>query len=160
MIRRRNLRLDYTPEQHAAENALAARLAAAWRCEVHRFGHLDAIDGWALRNGHLQAFIEMKARTCTHDTYETVRVSLRKIEALIRWSTALGVEGIYVSGYTDGVVLFINVLAIDCSKHVIAGNSRRQLPNDIEIMIDIPRASMHVLKERTQGRGGAALSHA
>lgn len=126
------------------ESQVAKELARAWDCTVRSFGGKDHIDYYALRDGLTVAWIELKARQMPSTRYATVYFAFRKWIALQLATVGTGIPSFFVVRFEDEI-RYIDVAAVDARSMTISGNSRKLGWNDIEPIIEVPIASMHVL---------------
>ncbi len=127
------------------EDEVAALIESSWSCKLRRFGYFSPVDFWALRDGLMVGLVEIKARTHSTVTYDTVFLNVRKYLALTLAQVALGVRATFVVKFTDGVRV-IAVDEVDARRHVIAGCSRRvKSYTDREPVIEVPVSAMTAL---------------
>jgi hypothetical protein len=142
------LRVFSQPEDHAAEEAAARRIEAAWGCRLHRFAQFDSIDWWAERDGKMVALVEIKTRSHGIGKYPTVWLNVRKWLALSLGSTGLGVPAVFVVQFAD-TLRYVNVAQVDASRQRIGGCRQVvKARTDREPVIDVP-----VEQLREVGRG-------
>lgn len=126
-----------TPADKVAERVAAGELSKAWNCNLHSFGDFSPVDWYAEREGRTVANVEIKVRTHASDTYPTVYLSMRKWLALSLANVGMGVPGIFVAQFTDGLY-YIDVGEVDARRHTIAGRRDRGAANDLEPIIEVP----------------------
>jgi hypothetical protein len=132
----------------AAEEAVAAQLASAWGCEIHRFAGLSVLDWFATRQGRMVGVLELKARSHPIAQYPTVFLSVRKWLALQFGALGLGVPGIFVVRFADALK-WIPVADVDASAVRLTGGIRRNRgASDIEPLIDVPIAALRALSSQ------------
>lgn len=140
-------RVFHNQEDVAAEDRVAAELQARWRCTMHRFGALCAIDWYARRDERMVGLLEVKCRPHASDHYPTVFLNVRKWFALTLGSNGLGVPAIFVVRFTDAL-MWTRVADIDAWRHRIGGCSRIvKARSDIEPVIDVPVSILQELRE-------------
>jgi hypothetical protein len=148
--RKPTVHLDGTPvfqnaEDGAAEQSIATALEQRWSCNIRSFGALSPVDWYAERYGRLVGVLELKARTHAHRTHATVFLNVRKWLALSLASVGLGCPALFVVRFTDRIC-WTRLHEIDTSRHRIGGCLRIvKSVNDIEPIIEVSVASMHVL---------------
>jgi hypothetical protein len=146
-------------EDQKNERSVAERVEAAWGCSLRQFGKLAPLDWYAERHGRLVGLLELKSRTHAHDKFGTTFLNIRKWFALTMGAAGLGVPGIFVVKFTDGI-WWKPIAEVDATQHKIGGcfqivKSR----SDIEPQIHVPVESMRRLKE-TDGRDRCAAGTA
>ncbi|GJF06718.1 hypothetical protein [Pseudonocardia sp. D17] len=142
--------LDGTPmfataEDTRNEDQVAALVERAWRCRLHRFGTLAAVDWFATRDGRPVGVLELKSRTHPSGQYPTVFLNVRKWLALHLAAAGMGVPALFVVRFTDAIRWI--TLADVAAGAVRIGGTRRPVKSrsDVEPVIDVPVASMTVL---------------
>jgi len=135
------------PEDDEAERTVARLVEQRRGCEVRAFGALCAIDWYVMRAERLVGLLELKHRSHSSDRYPTVFLNVRKWLALLLASQGLGVPGVFIVKFTDGV-RWINVADVDARHHRIGGCKRRvKSVSDVEPVIEIPVSEMHRFAE-------------
>lgn len=130
-------RILYAVTDTTAEEATRQQLETAWRCTLHPFGPLCAIDWYATRHGRLAAVLELKIRSHTRVTYPTLYLSVRKWLALTLASNGLGCPAFFVARFLDGIG-YVRIGDVDASRHVIGGRERQRTAYDTEPLIEVP----------------------
>jgi hypothetical protein len=131
-------RIFHKPEDERAEYDVANILAVAWKCELHQFGALCAVDWYATRFNRMIGVLELKSRAHPFGTYSTIFLNVRKWLALQLASVGLGVPAIFVVKFTDRIV-WTSIAAIDARAMRIGGcRELVKSRSDIEPVIDVP----------------------
>ncbi len=134
-----------------AEREVAARLEEAWGCELRPFGHLSALDWFAVRDGRISGVLELKSRSHARGQFPTVFLNLRKWLALHLSAAGLGVPALFVVRWTDDLG-WLPVGEIEGAALRVAGCSRRvKAVSDIEPVLEVPVAGFRLLKESRPG---------
>lgn len=133
------------PDDTASENYVASVMEREWGCTVHRYGYLDAWDFIGVKGGKTAFIAELKTRNVESTTYQTVFLSAHKWFALSNAALGLGVPALFIVRFTD-LIAYQRFDDIDASNNRIAGRRDRGERNDLELMIDVPISSMHVLE--------------
>jgi hypothetical protein len=126
------VRLETTADR-AREQIVAKALASAWDKDVVRYsdGDYAPVDFQVLDGRVPVALVEMKCRDNSDETYPTLYVAQRKVDALATLSAEWGVPGLFVGAFSNGVIRAVSV--------------RRILAAPLEqITRTRPRASGHV----------------
>ena len=150
--------LDGTPvfattEDVRNEDEVARLCENAWRCDLHRFGQLSAVDWYATRVGRMVGVLELKSRTHESDRYPTVFLNVRKWLALQLAATGLGLPALFVVRFTDGVrwirLADVNARAVRIggTRHIVKSRS------DVEPVIDIPISTLSILATHPRAKG-------
>jgi hypothetical protein len=146
------LHLDGTPifqtaEDRESEQAVALLLEKHYRCEMHRFGELSAVDWYAVRRGRMVGIAELKTRSHASDKYPTVYLNVRKWLALLLSSIGLGVPALFVVRFTDQIRR-IRVGKINASRVILGGTTEIvKSRSDREPLIEVPVEEMRVLHD-------------
>ncbi|WP_165253784.1 hypothetical protein, partial [Paludisphaera soli] len=114
-------------------------------------GRFNPIDWYALRDGRIVAYVELKTRSHGPDAFPTVFLNQRKWLALTMSFVYTAVPSIFAVRFAGDEVRWIEVDRIDARRLEIAGC--RQLVKartDREPVIHVPIAEMHVLKTRRE----------
>ena len=124
------------------QSEAAARVAAAWKCNVREYGR-DAPVDWRLEvDGKTVAVAEFKTRFVEMGQYPTVFLAVSKWQAIERLAAALGVRGLYVIAYRDGMRwVDVGTLA-DLPVTIEGRRDRDNVPTDREPMTHVPVADM------------------
>lgn len=133
------------------ERRIKARLEAAWGCTLNRYPRLHVIDYWAERDERVVGHVEVKARTHTAGTYDTLYLNLRKYMNLYTLEAATGVPSTFVAAFACGTIKWINVLDIDARELRPAGMVKDRgviLSSDREPIVLIKVADMSTLEEK------------
>lgn len=134
------------PRDKQREAEVAGLMEDRWSCRVQRTGYLDGWDFVGVKDGRTVFIAELKSRNVPRSQYPTVFLSAHKWFRLAHASAALGVAGLFVVRFTDAV-LWQSVREIDATRHRIAGRTDREgMPNDRELIIDVPVDGMKVLR--------------
>lgn len=133
----------------ANEQEVKAAIESAWGVELKRYGgHFSQIDYYALRDEDLAGHVEMKARTHDSSKYSTVFLNFRKWFGLTLARVCTERPSIYVVKFTNEI-RWIDVSEVDARKIRLGGCSRIvKAKSDVEPVIEIPIAEMHVLQPR------------
>ena len=131
-------------EDEANEREVAADLGRAWRCEVHAFGPLTALDFYALRDGRLAGVIELRCLRASTTTHESAYLNVRKWLALTLAQAGLGVPALWVVRFVDGI-RWIRVGEVDASAVTMLRRRVVQVASDVEPAIAVPVNSMRSL---------------
>lgn len=144
----RLLRTWHTDDDLAAEGAVAAELAAVWRCELREFGPFCPVDRYAIRDGRVVGLVEIKCRSHASDDYPTSYLKLRKWAALMITAIGLGCPAIFVVRFTDGI-RWVDVDAITPRNPtpVVGGWRNGHTSGDVEPLLQVPVKIMHRLGE-------------
>jgi hypothetical protein len=128
-----------SPEDRAIQRAVADEVERKWKCKICEFGALSSVDWYAQRLERLVGVLELKARKHPREKFPTVFLNVRKWLALQMAAIGLGVPGLFVVRFEDGV-FWIKLNAIDPRKMRIAGwsEARARAANDIEPVIEVP----------------------
>lgn len=126
------------PRDTDAENAVAAKLEAAWGCKLHRFAALHPIDFYAVKHDRMVAVVEIKSRKHASGTFPDVFLSVRKWTRLYEAAWMLDIRAFFVVQFTDGIRR-IEVTDIDASKHKIGGCNKVRSVSSQEpvILVDV-----------------------
>ena len=116
--------MKQTAEDIAREDAVAAHLAAAWGCVVHRFPPLCPVDYYAERDGVIIAVIEIKSISHSSDDRPHCWIDAHKLLRLDFAALGLGVPAIYVNQFTDRT-LSVRVADIDRTPARVIGRQDR-----------------------------------
>jgi hypothetical protein len=135
----------HTSADTANERAVADVVEGRWCCKVNSFGEFSSVDWWMSRDGKMAALAELKCRNNASTKYSTVFLALRKWLDLQRFSLAFGLPSFFIVRFTD-CIRFIDVREV-MGVLSIGQNSRNEKANDTEPVIEVPIASMKVLKE-------------
>ena len=127
----------HRPEDTQIESEVAHRLGLVWKCELHTFGPLSPIDWYATRKGFMTGVLELKARTHTYGTYQTIYLSVRKWLCLYMASVGLNVPAIFVVKFTDRIA-WVPLTDVDPRRMIIGGRGVVRVRNDIEPLIEVP----------------------
>lgn len=134
-----------TVRDRQGEDETKRLLEQRWGCAIHHTGYLDAWDFVGVKDGRTVFLAELKTRTTPMGTYPTVFLSAYKWLRLAHASAALGVTALFVVRFTDAVA-WIALSDVDARAHRVAGRTDREgMPNDRELMIEVPIASMKVV---------------
>jgi hypothetical protein len=135
-----------TAEDRNAEHEVAARIEAAWHCELHEFGALSPVDWYAVRMNRMIGVLELKARSHAFTTYATVFLNVRKWLALSLARIGMGVPAVFVIKFRDDL-RWISLAEIDARQFAIAGCTRLvKARSDIEPVIEIPIGHLKPLR--------------
>jgi hypothetical protein len=136
------VRVDENDERN--EQRVAELIERAWGVQMRKFGRFDRLDRFGVENGVTRFVAEIKVRRNESNRYPTVFASAAKWFYLLRFGEALGVPGLYVFAFTDGVVGYVKADEIDARRNRIAGRiDRVDAPNDQELIIDVPIEQLH-----------------
>lgn len=134
-----------TPEDRAAEEQIAAKIGAAWDCQVRHFAPLCPIDWYAIRENRVVGVMEFKRRSHSVKKYPTVFLGVRKWLALQLCAMGLGTTGRFIVQWTDDT-RFIDLTGIDASRFVMSEKWRptasAQADAAIEPVIEIEISAM------------------
>lgn len=135
-------------EHRRNEQEVCDRLAAAWDCQIIRTGTYDEADLLVVKDLRTIGVAEIKCRDMPSTRYETVYLSFHKWMRLTLASMALGVRGVFVVRFHDGI-RHINTRQIDARRHEyrLGRDDRVGAPNDREAIILVPIADMTPLPE-------------
>jgi len=112
-------------------------LEKKWGCTLHDVGLMHPIDWYAVRDGRVVAWVELKSRSHARSKYPTVFLNFRKWWALLCHQQT-GAPGIWVVRFTDGIY-FVRVDDISPNRLRIGGTTTRvKSQTDIEPLIDVP----------------------
>jgi hypothetical protein len=138
-----------TPADRANEAAIATRIAAAWKCELHPFAALCPVDWYATRKDRVVGVLELKTRDVSSTDFETVFLSVRKWLVLRMAGLGLGVPAMYVVAFRDRL-LCCNVAEVDTADTMMGGAPQRKhpTPSNIEAMIRVKIAEMTPIESR------------
>lgn len=142
--------LDGTPvfataEDTRNEDEVAAVCEHVWRCRLHRFGQLAAVDWFATRDGRPVGVLELKSRTHPAGQYPTVFLNLRKWLALHLAAAGMGVPALFVVRFTDSI-RWITLADVPAGAVRIGGTRRIvKSRSDVEPVIDVPVSSMTII---------------
>jgi hypothetical protein len=137
-----------TPRQTATQDAIANRLAAAWRCEWGRMGPYSPFDVYLMREKKIVALVEIRTRQNRQfATFPTVMLDLDKWFHLMQGEVVMQLAGVYVVAFPDGIWwLRIGTLPVNTFKVTFRGRTDRpEAPNDQSPVIEVPCASFHRL---------------
>ena len=134
-----------TPRDTANELEVAAALERVWNCQIYAFGPMTPLDFYALRDGCLAAVLECKTRSHASDLYPTVFLSVRKWLALTLAEAGLGVPGVFVVRFVDGI-RWVHVHDVDGSAVTMAGTRSDVIGRaGVEPVVLVPIDRMHAL---------------
>lgn len=135
-----------TPESDAAERAVADRLELAWGCTFDHLERFDPID-WLISVEHNAfAFGELKCRDIDVDTYETIYLAVHKLNALRERAKRTRRPALFIVGFRDGQIRWIDARHVDDRDLIIAGREDRpDMPHDREPIVLVPVAAMHTI---------------
>jgi hypothetical protein len=106
---------------------------------------LAPVDWYALRHARIVGVAELKSRTHSSFQYPTVFLNVRKWLALQIASIGMGVPGLFVVRFTDGIA-WIPIADIDPRRMILGGCSRVvKAESDIEPVIEVLIATMKLL---------------
>lgn len=157
-----------TDDDGRNEAAAKAAIEAAMKVELVRYGgRFNPIDWYAMRDGRIVAYLELKTRTHPASAFPTVYLNLRKWNVLqMNWlytgvpsyffvafaRDGAGGEGAESCGPPSPDVRCIDVAAIDARNLEVGGCNRRvKSRTDREPVIHVPIADMKIINRRTQG---------
>lgn len=133
------------------ERRVKARLEAAWKCTLNRYPRLHVIDYWAERDERVIGHVEVKARTHTAATHDTVYLNLRKYMNLYTLEAATGVPSTFVVAFSCGTIKWIRVTDIAGHELKPAGMVKDRgvnLRSDREPIVLVRVADMTTLEEK------------
>ena len=130
---------------HQNQERVRALLEQAWHCKLMTFGKLAIVDYFALQHDRICGVVEIKGARYESTKWGTALCSVRKYDALLRHQICFGVPGLFVADFTDGV-WFIRAGDIDHTKFSLKGRKDRTSATDIEPLIEVPVASMRMVK--------------
>jgi hypothetical protein len=101
------------------EQAVAAVLSRAWRVELKKLteDRLYLADYAAMKDGRVQAFVEIRCRSCGSNTYPTLYMPLHKLLwARLVWDSSNTPYFFVVHFFGDGVIAYAAVHEMDPSR--------------------------------------------
>lgn len=133
------------PEDAAVEEQVRQYLSQQWKCEVVEYPQFHGIDWFAAHDKKVIANIEFKGRNHPSTKYRTVYLSQNKYLTLLIASISVGVPGLFVARWSDGVVRMVDTQFLVPGQLGVAGTG--QLRNgetrlQVEPMIEIPIEQM------------------
>ncbi len=128
-----------TDADTASEDEVRKIIQTAWRCELFKMGKLCPIDFYAIRDGRLVGFLELKTRSHASTDYPDVFLNLRKYLALILEEAALGCPALFVVRFTDRCG-WVRVSHYDWRGCIVMGGTRRFVKShtDREPVVKVP----------------------
>lgn len=147
-----------TPRDIQNEKRIMKRIEEAWKCGIFYVDDsFTPIDFYAVddpnstRPQEIFAWIEAKSRNATVDTYDTIWLSLRKVEQLIRMREITGVPGLFfVEFRRDGNIGYVDVDVIDKSKVVRGGTKKRNTNNAEEPMVVVKVSDFKLITNKSR----------
>jgi hypothetical protein len=134
----------------AQENALD-QVAKAWRCEWVSLPEFYQCDAALMRGRVILGMAEVKCRNVRRAEYPTLILSVHKWMYLISLHERLGVRGLLVVKYVDGVY-WIDVGETPTRPAIVlGGRADRSDSQDIEPCVDIPIDWLHPLMRKGDG---------
>jgi hypothetical protein len=106
------------------ERRVKARLEETWKCSLHRYPRLHAVDWYAERDQRVVGHVELKFRHHSVDVYPTVFLNFRKYASLLMLEIATGIPSTFVVAYSDGVVKWIRASEVPVNDLRMAGTAR------------------------------------
>jgi hypothetical protein len=131
------------PGDLSRQNAVADRLAAAWKCEWSRTGPYSPVDVYMMRGKQLVSVVEIRTRgNRERDTFDTVVINLNKWFHLLLAEIVLGLPGIIAFAFRDGIYYArIGKLPVSAYGLLVTGRTDRpdvHAPNDFAPGIHVP----------------------
>lgn len=129
------------PVHVAREQEIAARLAAAWRCDWQQMGPYSPFDVYLLREKRIVAFAEIKTRgdRACH-TFPTVMINLDKWFTLMQAEIGLSIAGLFVVAFSDGI-WWVRIGTLPVNHYKICYRGRADRPavkNDVMPSVEVP----------------------
>ena len=127
--KKKNLHVDGTnifqnEEDERNENGVAKILEREWNCEIRRWPKLHHIDWYAVKNGRISAFLELKCRYNHKDKYPTTYLPVAKWLSLHMVSSFGAVNpsppGIFVVAFTDAKICWISVRDVIADRFIFS----------------------------------------
>jgi len=129
----------------AKELEIAARLCNVFDCTYEQYPPLHAVNGKFIKDGKVQAIVEIKVRNNASYKYPTLMLSCAKYNKGLDWAHKENAPFILLIMFTDG--LFMTKVGSGYDEN-IGGRSDRNDPNDIERCVYIPMASFKQIAAR------------
>ena len=134
-----------TKSDREAEDLVKRTVEVAWGCELHKYADFDHVDFWLEHGNRTGAYIEVKSRSVTSDTYPDVFLNLCKWYSLIDISVRTDVPAYFFVCFAD-CIKYINVALVDARELEIGGCSHRvKSENDREPVIMVPISDMETM---------------
>ena len=138
--------LYYSDTDKRNEESVKQRLEAAWDSSVHFFGNTNQIDAYVARGGEIRAWLEVKCRKVTKNTYDTIYLAFRKWLNLITAELHTERPGLFVVDFSDQLC-YIPIRSVDARNIKLLGRTDRVgAANDLEPIIEVPIASFIDIK--------------
>ena len=99
----------YLPADRVNEDRIASQISSAWHCSMRRYPAYSLIDFYAEREGNVVANVEVRCRSHALGAYPSVLLSVPKYLTMHAASIALGVPSLYVWGFADDEVRWVDV---------------------------------------------------
>lgn len=132
-------------EDRAAQAEVAGIMERVYDCDVVTMGRLSEVDFMLFCETGLLAVAEMKGRKNASTRYPTVYMSVRKWDALDRWSRAMCCQPLFVARFTDGVMV---ARVDDTTRWRVTHFTNRKIircKSDQEPVFEVPIADMRLL---------------
>lgn len=127
------------------EKLVSKLLTDKWGVRVEPTLPFSPVDFILYKDDLVVGYVETKARTHNYGTYPTIYLSLRKYEALHKLSMSEHVPTYFVVMFEDQF-RYINIDDVDALSPFVAGRTdRRDAPNDMELMLNIPIEHLRLL---------------
>jgi hypothetical protein len=157
--RKKNTHIDGTnifqnEEDENNENGIAKILEREWGCEIRRWPKLHHIDWYAIKDGRISAFLELKCRYNHKDKYPTTYLPVAKWLSLQLVSAFGAVSpappGIFVVAFTDAKICWIPVDRVCASRFIFSkkgsdSGSSHVDRSPLQPTIEVPISDMNTI---------------
>lgn len=134
-----------TAEDDANKAQVARVMERVWRCVMEPVADpYEVIDYKATRDGKVMSLVEVKCRKVPSTEYGSEWLNLPKYQSLMLERSLSGLPVMFVVGYEDRIIHWVEVGDIDGSDPQMRGRRPRDgVPNDIQPVLDVMHYVMH-----------------
>lgn len=135
-----------TKESLAREAEVAQQVAEVWKAKSVKMPKYYKCDYALARGRAVKAFMEIKCRDVSPETYKTIILSVDKFTFLVETDRATKIPCLFVVRFSDGSTRYARLAELKDFSVEIGGRFDRNDPDDTEAVVHIPIGEMKPLE--------------